>query len=78
MNELVAYCIVSIIWGFVLWASGSCIKDIMENRLIKFSGIGFFMQIVGCIFMVAPFVIVIIGFSAFVITGIASTISVLI
>ena len=78
MNELFAWCIASIIWGFVLWASGSCIKDIMENRLIKFSGIGFFMQIVGCIFMVAPFVIATIGFSAFVITGIASTISALI
>ena len=77
MNELCAYCIVSLIWGFVLWASGSCIKDISEARLWP-SGIGFFIQIVGCIFMVAPFVIAIIGFSAFIITGITSTVSTLI
>lgn len=78
MNELFAWSIVSVIWGFILWASGTFIKDIMENRLIKFSGIGFFIQIVGCIFMVAPFVTIIISFSVFIITGIASTILTLI
>lgn len=78
MNELLAWCLGSLIWGFVLWAGGSFIKDILENRLIKFSGIGFFFQIIGVIFMSVPFVTAIIGISAFIITGFAKTISVLI
>ena len=78
MNELLAWSLGSLIWGFVLWACGSFTKDILENRLIKFSGIGFFFQIIGVIFMSVPFVIAIIGISAFIITGFAEAISVLI
>ena len=78
MNELLSWCLGSLIWGFVLWAGGSFIKDILENRLIKFSGIGFFFQIIGVIFMSVPFVVAIIGISAFIIIGFAETISILI
>lgn len=78
MNELLAWSLGSLIWGFVLWAGGSFIKEVLENRLIKFSGIGFFLQIIGVIFMSVPFVTAFIGISAFIITGFAKTISVLI
>ena len=78
MNELLAWSLGSLIWGFVLWAGGSFTKDFLENRLIKFSGVGFFLQIIGVIFMSVPFVIAIIGISAFIITGFAEAISVLI
>ena len=78
MNELLTWCLGSLIWGFVLWAGGSFTKDVLENRLIKFSGIGFFFQIIGVIFMSVPFVVAIIGISAFIITGFAEAISVLI
>ena len=77
MNELLACCLGSFIWGFILWASGSFTKDIVEARL-GLSGIGFFIQIVGVIFMSVPFVIAIIGISAFIITSFAKTIPVLI
>lgn len=75
MNDIVACGIASFAWGFVVWLSGGLIKDIMEDRLIKFSGIGFFIQIIGCAFMVVPFVVAIIGISAFLITSFTTAIS---
>lgn len=74
MNELLAWSLGSLIWGFVLWVGGDFIKNVLKN----ISGIGFFFQIIGVIFMSAPFVIAIIGISAFIITGFAKTISILI
>ena len=74
MNELLAWCLGSLIWGFVLWAGGSFIEDVLK----KASGIGFFFKIIGVIFMSVPFVTAIIGISAFIITGFAETISILI
>lgn len=71
MNELFAWCFGSLIWGFVLWAGGSFIEDVLKK-------IGFFFKIIGVIFMSVPFVTAIIGISAFIITGFAETISILI
>ena len=56
------------------FAGGSFTKDFLK----KASGIGFFFQIIGVIFMSVPFVVAIIGISAFIITGFAEAISVLI
>ena len=73
MNELLAFSVLSFVWGFILWACGNFIE-----HKAKISGVGFCISIMGVIFIVAPFVIVAIGASAFIITGFAKTISVLI
>lgn len=74
MNELLAFSVLSFLWGFILWECGSFIEDVLK----KASRIGFFFKIIGVIFMSVPFVIAAIGASAFIITGFAEAISVLI
>ena len=73
MNELLAFSVLSFIWGFILWVCGNFIE-----HKVKISGVGFCIAIMGCIFMVAPFVIAAIGASAFIITGFSEAISILI
>ena len=73
MNELLTFSVLSFIWGFILWVCGNFIE-----HKVKISGVGFCIAIMGCIFMVAPFVIAAIGASAFIITGFSEAISVLI
>lgn len=73
MNELLAFSVLSFIWGFILWVCG----NLIEHK-IKITGVGFCISIMGSIFMVAPFVIAAIGASAFIITGFAKTIPILI
>ena len=73
MNELLTFSVLSFLWGFILWTCG----DFIEHKA-KISGVGFCIAIMGCIFMVAPFVIAAIGASAFIITGFSEAISVLI
>lgn len=73
MNELLAFSVLSFVWGFILWVCG----NLIEHK-VKIAGVGFCIQIVGSIFIVAPFVIAAIGASAFIITGFAKTIPALI
>ena len=73
MNELFAFSVLSFIWGFILWVCGNFIE-----HKAKITGVGFCIQVIGSIFIVAPFVIAVISASAFIITGFAETISALI
>ena len=73
MNELLAFSVLSFVWGFILWVCG----NLIEHKA-KITGVGFCISIMGSIFMVAPFVIAAIGASAFIITGFAKTIPILI
>lgn len=66
MNELLAFSVLSSLWGFILWVCG----DFIEHT-VKISGVGFCIQILGS-------VITAIGASAFIITGFSEAISVLI
>ena len=73
MNELLTFSVVSFVWGFILWVCG----NVIEHE-VKITGVGFCIQILGSVFMVAPFVIAAIGASAFINTGFSEAISVLI
>lgn len=77
MNDLAVWSLGSIIWGFLLFVSGGIIKELLELRT-KSSGIGFLIQIIGCIFIICPFVISAICISIYIITGLAGAISTLI
>lgn len=57
--ELIALCIGCFAWGCVVWLAGAFIEDGLNLK-----GIGFFIQIIGIIFIASSFAILLFTISA--------------
>lgn len=57
--ELMSLCIVSFIWGGILWVAGAFIEDGLNLK-----GIGFFTRIIGVIFIASSSAILLFTISA--------------
>lgn len=62
--ELIALCIGCFIWGYIVWNVGAIIEDGLNLK-----GIGFFIQIIGIIFIASSSAILLFTISAAFITA---------